>query len=488
MKQTQSVPSPAATGGGGEQFEQHVAGLALGLLLVRGTPPVLIDTSVVEIHLQTGHFGWATDDLLVVGERSDGLPRRLALQVKRGFRVSASDDDCRKTIQGMWSDFQAERFNESKDQFAVATLHGTSVLLRDFRSLLACARASIDAENFARRLSLDGFISIKAKEQHKAIQAILADEEGKPPDADVYWRFLRTVNILSFDFNTPTSQTEASMLSLLQGCTADGNGNNAEARGAWTTLLASAGEGKPAAKSYTRADLPIELQQRYRPVSAADRNGLNTLVEHGQTVQNSIRSTIGDGYTIERSRHVQSVVEKLAEHRLVIVSGPAGSGKSALAREVVAQLQARYPVLCFQAVEFATAHVDETLANAQTSLNFQRLLALLAGHDRKIVLVDGVERLLERAVRDGFFQLLQLAEKDPSTWILLTVREYSLETVRSSLIPAGVQPTTFEVPALTNAELDSARNGVGRPQFSWTRIRGRIRCHQEVGVWFGRGG
>ena len=461
MKDANGTPSPAATGGGGEQFEQHVAGLALGLLLVRGMPPVLTDTSVVEVHLQTGHCGWATDDVLVVGERSDGSRRQLAVQAKRSFRVSASDDDCRKTIKAMWNDFGAERFDASRDQLAVATLHGTSVLLRDFVSLLECARASINAEDFGRRLSVEGLLSTKAKEQNRAIRQILAKEEVDPPDDDVYWRFLRTINILSFDLNTPTSQTEAWLLTLLQGCTADGSqNNNAGARGAWAMLLASAGAGKPAAKSYARENLPAELRRRYAPVSSMDRDGLQVLVEHGQTVRTGIRSTIADGYAIERSDLVQSVAEKLAAHRVVIVTGPAGSGKSALARGVLARLEDRYPVLSFQAVEFATAHVDETLGNAQTSLNLQRLLALLAGHDRKIVLVDGVERLLERPVRDGFSQLLQLAEKDPSTWIVLTVRDYSLETVRNSLIPVEVQPRIFEVPALTDAELDSAANGV----------------------------
>ena len=171
---------------------------------------------------------------------------------------------------------------------------------------------------------------------------------------------------------------------------------------------------------------------------------------------------------------MQSLAEKLAEHRVVIVAGAAGSGKSALARELLAQLEDRYPVLSFQAVEFATAHVDETLANSQSSLNLQRLLALLVGHDRKIVLVDGVERLLERSVRDGFSQLLQLAEKDPSTRIVLTVRDYSLETVRNSMIPVGVQPTIFEVPALTDAELDSAGNGV--PALAQPLANARLRA------------
>ena len=451
----ESVASPVSTGGGGDQFEQHVAALALGLLLVRGMPPVLTDTSVVEVHLQTRHRGWRTDDLLVIGERSDGSRRQLALQAKRSFRISAADEDCCTTVLGMWTDFLSDRFDESQDQLVVATLHGTSVLLRDFRALLECARASVDAEDFGQRLSLDGFLSRRAKEQNRSIRQILTDGGFEPLDENVYWRFLRVVNVLSFDLNTAASQTKAWVLSLLAACTADGSGSNEAAQATWAKLLECAGEGRPVAKGYERGDLPAELRERYEPVSGDDRSGLTALVEHGQTVRDGIRSVIGDDYAIERSAQVQALAAKLAEHQVVIVSGVAGSGKSALARELLTQLEDRYPVLSFQAVEFATAHVDETLANAQTSLNWQRVLALLAGHDRKVVLVDGVERLLERSVRDGFSQLLQLARKDPSTQIVLTVRDYSLETVRNALIPAGLSPGIFEVPALTDAELDA---------------------------------
>lgn len=455
-----SMASPVSTGGGGGQFEQHVAALALGLLLVRGMPPILTDTSVVEVNLQTRHRGWRTDDLLVVGAGSDGSRRRLAMQVKRRFRVSASDDDCRTTILGMWHDFRGDHFDESQDQLAVATLHGTSVLLGDFVALLECARASVDAEDFGHRVSLDRFLSKRAKEHNRSIRQILTDGGVEPPDESVYWRFLRVLNVLSFDLNTPTSQTEAWVLSLLAACTADLSGSKEAAQATWAALLACAGEGRPVAKGYKRGDLPAELRRRHAPVSGDDRSGLTALVEHGQTVRDAIRSTIGDGYAIERFTQVQSLAAKLAQHQIVIVSGIAGSGKSALARELLAQLEDRYPVLSFQAVEFATAHVDETLANAQTSLNLQRLLALLAGHDRKVALVDGVERLLERSVRDGFSQLLQLARKDPSTQIVLTVRDYSLETVRNALIPAELKPEIFEVPTLTDTELDAVGRGV----------------------------
>ena len=459
MKGT-NVPSPVSTGGGGDQFEQHVAALALGLLLVRGIPPILTDSSVVEVHLQTRHRGWHTDDVLIIGEGSDGSHRQLALQVKRNFRVSASDEECCATILGMWNDFLADRFDESQDQLAVVTLHGTSVLLSDFAALLQCARASVDAQDFGRRLSLDGFLSKQAKRHNRNLRQILTDGGVESLDDDSYWHFMRGVNVLSFDLNTPTSQTEAWVLSLLAACTAGGSGSSEAAIATWEALLKCAGAGRPLAGTYRRESLPAELRQRHTPISGTDRSGLTALVEHGQTVRDGIRSTISDGYAIERSAQVQSLAAKLEEHQIVIVSGVAGSGKSALARALLTQLEDRYSVLSFQAVEFATAHVNETLANAQTSLNLQRWLALLAGHDKKIVLADGVERLLECSVRDGFSQLLQLAQKDRSTQIVLTVRDYSLETVRNALIPAGSNAGVLEVPALTDAELDDVADGV----------------------------
>src|SRR5712691_1699975 len=92
--ENQRVSSPAATGGAGTTFEQHVGAYWLAQLLVRGIPPVLTDTVVAEVSFQTERLGWQTDDFLVVGERTAAAPRKLAGQVKRNFTVSAANEDC----------------------------------------------------------------------------------------------------------------------------------------------------------------------------------------------------------------------------------------------------------------------------------------------------------------------------------------------------------------------------------------------------------
>ncbi len=101
------VSSPASAGGAGTFFEQHVGAYWLAQLLARGIPPIMYDCAVVEVHLQTEHLGWHTDDLLIIGQTGSGNQRKLAGQVKRTFSVSATDEECKKAIQDFWKDFKS---------------------------------------------------------------------------------------------------------------------------------------------------------------------------------------------------------------------------------------------------------------------------------------------------------------------------------------------------------------------------------------------
>lgn len=121
------TPSPAATGAAGPFFEQHVGAAFLSLLLLRAKPPCLPDCQLAEVHLQTKHKGWHTDDLLIVGKRSDGQSVQMAAQVKRTFVVGHKDEDFRKTIADAWHDFQGRTvFNSATDILAVIVLRGRS--------------------------------------------------------------------------------------------------------------------------------------------------------------------------------------------------------------------------------------------------------------------------------------------------------------------------------------------------------------------------
>lgn len=135
--------------------------------------------------------------------------------------------------------------------------------------------------------------------------------------------------------------------------------------------------------------------------------------------------------------------------------------KSAIAKDVVSILAQDHVAFAFRAEEFAKAHIDEVLQAAQVGATAATLAAILAGQVRKVVLIESVERLLEKTTRDAFSDLMGLVADDPELRVILTCRDYSLELVRASFLqPERITHAMVRVPELMDAELDEIRLAV----------------------------
>ncbi len=450
----QRTSTPASTGGAGTFFEQHVAAYWLAQLLVRGIPPILIDNVVAEVCFQTEHLGWQTDDFLIVCERTGASPQKLAGQVKRSFTVSAADDECKQAIQDFWKDFKnSDRFSPTDDRLVLVTLRGTNTLLEHFVGLLDCARAARDGAEFEQRLAGKGFISDKAVRYCGELRKIIGEFEGNPVTAADVWPFLRVLHVLSLDLHTSTRQTEAHIKSLLAHMATEGDAPSI-AGASWNALLALASTAMSEARSLRRADLPGELQQRHGSLGASEQRILRALKDHTAPVLRRIRSTIGQDFHLQRAALVQKVLGELETAQVVLVSGPAGSGKSAIGKDAILLLSHDQFAFGFRAEEFAQPHIDATLHAGQISASAETVAAILAAQGRKVVLVESVERLLEKATRDAFSDLMGLAAADRGMCIVLTCRDYSTEQVRASFLrPAGINHAVVSVPPLEDPEL-----------------------------------
>ena len=449
---TPHVSSPASTGGAGTMFEQHVGAYWLAQLLVGAIPPIAIDTTVAEVSFQTERLGWYTDDFLVVCT-SGGVSRHLPGQVKRSFTVSASDRECVQAITDFWKDFNSSHFSKDQDRLVLVTLRGTNTLLDHFVGLLNCARAARSGVEFEQRLATKGFISNKAGRYCGQLQTIIAQVEGKVVTAADIWPFLRTLHVLSLDLHSSTRQTEAHIRSMLALTATDGD-PVASAGASWNELVVEASTVMVESRSLRRGDLPATTLGRHGVIGTNDRRVLQSLRDHTEPVLRAIRSTLGENLHLRRAALVQRLLDSLQNAQVVLVTGPAGCGKSAVGKDAVDLLALDHFLFGFRVEEFAEAHLDATLVAAQVPANWAKLRAILGAQDRKIVLIESVERLLEKTTRDAFADLMTLAADDSSLRILLTCRDYSVEQVRTSFLqPHRIKHEVIGVPPLENTEL-----------------------------------
>jgi hypothetical protein len=450
------VSSPAATGGAGTVFEHHVGAYWLVQLLVSSIPPILIDTTVTEVCFQTERLGWNTDDLLVVCERTGAEPQRLAGQVKRSFTVSAADEECVKAITDFWKDFKGPQFGP-EDRLVLVTQRGTNVLLEHFSGLLDCARGARDGAEFEQRLATEGFISKQAVGYCRVVQGIVGGIEGKPVKAADIWPFLRALHVLSLDLFSSTAQTEAHVRSLLAHTVIAGDAV-AAASASWNALVVEASAAAPAARTLRRADLPAALLARHKPVGTEEQKVLRALKDHTSLTLRTIRTDIGGTFHLQRAALIQSVFDALEQTQVVVVAGPAGSGKSVIGKDAAAVLAPEHFAFAFRAEEFAQPHFDATLHAAQVPANGATLGAILAAQGRKVILIESVERLLEKTTREAFKDLLTLARDDRAMRIILTCRDYSVDLVRVGLLqPERIKHAVITVPPLSDGELEQVQ-------------------------------
>lgn len=189
----------------------------------------------------------------------------------------------------------------------------------------------------------------------------------------------------------------------------------------------------------------------HTPIGAADHAAIRALRDHGTPILNGIRTVIGTNHHLQRDEIETQLLDTFARHRVVVITGVAGSGKSAVAKNAWLRLAEACPAFAFRAEEFAHPHLDRAILESQIPVNTVQLAALMAGQSRKVLLIESVERLLEASLRDAFLDLLGLIQRDDNWSLLLTCRDYSLGLVRSSFLEHAHLPhAVVEVPPLSS--------------------------------------
>lgn len=447
---TAHVASPTSTGGAGTVLEHRFAASCTALMLCRGEMPFFPSSTITKVSVQSRSLNWRLDDALIEGLLPGSRPFKVAVQAKRVCAPLPSDGEFVDFIQNAWADFIAtDRFTKESDRLLLVSTFQSSKLYR-FRQLIEQAQATTNAAEWGRKLGIPNFLSAEVCEVRDTIVQILKKGYAKDLSDDELWDFARHCGVMFTDLDAEGSLHEVQILSLLR-TTCSGGDPAAGAAATWDALnrITAFEEGK--AKTFQLQELPQELKSRHALARAVDAKLIDDLRRDTETVLARSRDTV-QGAAIERVELVTKISTALNAGRVVLITGGAGSGKSAVAKRVFRETAQDAFSVAYYAEEFAAANLRS--APAMHGVDLSKFDEVSGLFPKRVVLVESVERLLEDNRRDAFLDFLREMRRDPTWHVLLTCRSSASATVELAfLAQAELKAAVIEVPPLSDPEL-----------------------------------
>lgn len=455
--------SPLSKGGAGTVFEYRVAALDLVAMLCCVPVPGLERESVPnEVALQK--VSEAPLDDVVVSNGQGPYLLVVERQVKRTLEIVPTGKawqgligQCLQSLELFGDEIDADR-----RRFGV-TAASPLKDLEDLRELAAAASAHASLTGFLQVLLSLGKQYHRVWELLKTTIVRARPPRGGPDPAEqevelTAFRIVRRL-VVQIEAETGPGARYVSLCAAVEERLIPA-GASYDAADVFRTVEGLAEEWGPRGGTISREMLRNRLSAkglvlRGDPPTRAALKSVESWTD-GFLNRSRVKDQLGGEVRLDRARLRAELAAAIDVHRLVLLTGPAGTGKSALARAVTGEL--RQPDGATVIGLSLTEHTWRTVADVDGDLGGPGLLAMAlrgAPTGRRLLVVDGAEQALSD---DGrlLADLLALVPRDEDgavLWHVIAVaREQAGDAVRNHLAAWGGRVETMTVGVLADEE------------------------------------
>lgn len=194
--------------------------------------------------------------------------------------------------------------------------------------------------------------------------------------------------------------------------------------------------------------IPIELCKQII-------NQYNKLIENTEFVLKRIKNKIVGKIQLPRQEYKDKINSSLETGNIVIITGEAGIGKSALAKEVLTN--DKYRSVAVLGDDLDESKESEILANWNITSRLPELFkSPIWGDGGKVLLVESAERMLNGNTDTAVLFIEDLLNENHEVKIVFTIRKNSLDQFRLCLACNGIIVTdgyVIDIGLLSDAEL-----------------------------------
>ena len=334
-------------------------------------------------------------------------------------------------IQRGWQTLQKPDFREHVNRVGAATGTISDDAYRNFTTVCEWARASESPTFFLQRFGDGGGASQAHRAVVDAVRNCALGDASQLPDDAVHRLFSHLV-LIKFDLLHDGSTTGADVLVSLQRALVAGQQGRADEL--WRQLRQLARDGSGRREEFSRASVLRRLSGGVRfirsPALAGDLNVLRESSRHWLAQQ---ADDIG-GAHVDRTDLRVKLAAEMGRHRLTLIKGLPGTGKTVLLRDLLARCSADGTTLLLTANRLSgRSWAENAVAMGLSTVAIEPLLVEVEATGHAVLFIDGLDRIAPEqrtVITDVLGQLLDSPAL--SEWrIVATARDAGIEPLRN---------------------------------------------------------